>query len=90
LKKDNIFISQCGSHLPLQKATISVFDVNGILELGAGFSSTPYFYSLPIKSVSVETNKDYIAEIKDFINFDEKIYINSATMMLKTSLLQEE
>jgi hypothetical protein len=52
-----------GTHLPVLKAVVEVFQPRGVLELGAGKFSTPLFYRHVKKVITVETDETWIHEV---------------------------
>jgi hypothetical protein len=52
-----------GTHLPVLKSIVEVFQPRGVLELGAGKFSTPLFYHQVEKVVTVETDHKWIQEV---------------------------
>jgi hypothetical protein len=52
-----------GTHLPVLKSIVEVFQPRGVLELGAGKFSTPLFYHHVKKVVTVETDEKWIQEV---------------------------
>lgn len=52
-----------GTHLPVLKAIIDVFQPRGVLELGAGRFSTPLFYHQMKTVVTVESDAKWIEEV---------------------------
>lgn len=52
-----------GSHIPLNKALLQTFPITGVLELGAGFNSTPLFFDKLNYVVSIESDKEWITNL---------------------------
>lgn len=53
-----------GSHIPLNKSLLEIFDVSGVVELGIGHYSTGTFIDSGVKKLlSIETDKSWIANI---------------------------
>lgn len=52
-----------GSHVPLNKAIMQTFPITGVLELGAGFNSTPVFFENAEHVVSIENDKGWIDKL---------------------------
>ena len=53
-----------GSHAPINRALMETFNVTGVMELGMGWNSTVVFNELAKYVVSVETDKQWINELK--------------------------
>lgn len=60
-----------GSHVPSNIAAIKSYQVTGIMEIGAGFFSTPVFFENCKKVVSIETDLDWVMKMKESIKEDE-------------------
>lgn len=56
-----------GTHQPVIKAVLEIFNPSGILELGAGLKSTPIFYKHNSNVVSIESDKDWYEKVKGSI-----------------------
>jgi hypothetical protein len=52
-----------GTHLPVLRSLVEVFHPRGVLELGAGKFSTPYFYHNVENVVSLENDPEWRAEV---------------------------
>jgi len=49
-----------GTHLPVNKAILKIFQPSGILELGAGKNSTPLFYNYGKQLISIESDIEWV------------------------------
>jgi hypothetical protein len=57
-------VDRYASHLPVLKAVCGLLKPKQVLELGAGFHSTRFFLSLPLKRlVSVERDEEWFDQI---------------------------
>ena len=56
-------IFRYGTHLPVLKSMLEVFQPRGILELGAGKVSTPLFHEYGKKLITIETNAQWVQEV---------------------------
>lgn len=61
---DNNQQARWGSHIPINKTLLAVFDITGVMELGMGLFSTPLFTSLSPRTVSVECDIEWINNLK--------------------------
>lgn len=59
-----------GSHVPLNNAILDTFDINGVIELGAGLFSTPQLFKNTAKAISVEQDQKWIDTIRNDIKED--------------------
>lgn len=48
-----------GSHMPVIKSVYEIFSPNGVLELGSGVHSTPYFIDKDVRFISLENDKGW-------------------------------
>ncbi len=53
-----------GTHLPVLRSLLDVFQPHGVLELGAGLHSTALFHRSVKELVSIETNEKWVAEMR--------------------------
>jgi hypothetical protein len=53
-----------GSHIPLNASVLKSFPITGVLELGAGFNSTPLFFKSTSHVVSVESDAAWIEKLR--------------------------
>lgn len=60
-----------GSHIPINKTILKTFNITGVLELGAGFHSTPFFFENCDYVVSVEQDREWIQKLRDEANLEE-------------------
>ena len=60
-----------GSHVPVNKSIMEFFDITGVMEIGAGYNSTPVFFKNAPYVVSIETDKEWVEKMKADIQEDE-------------------
>lgn len=60
-----------GSHIPVHEALMDTYDVQGILELGAGLHSTSFFFNNCEDVVSIETDEEWIAKLRESLKEDQ-------------------
>lgn len=60
-----------GSHIPINKTILRTFNITGVLELGAGFHSTPFFFENCDYVISVEQDKEWINKMRQEANLVE-------------------
>jgi hypothetical protein len=53
-----------GSHIPANTSILKSFPITGVLELGAGYNSTPLFFNECKTAVSIENDLDWINKLK--------------------------
>lgn len=53
-----------GSHVPINKTLLELFEVTGVMELGMGFFSTPMFVDSSPYTISIESDINWIANLK--------------------------
>jgi len=70
LHKRQRSIIRWGSHIPLHRAILKSFTINGILELGAGIYSTKEFFSSSKKVISIENDGEWIDRLRGYVNED--------------------
>jgi hypothetical protein len=56
-----------GTHVPVLKSILEVFQPTGILELGAGKVSTPLFHQCGSRLITVETNAQWVEEVRHLV-----------------------
>lgn len=61
-----------GSHIPAHKALIDTYDIQGILELGAGLHSTSFFFNNCDNVISIETDKSWVKKLRTELKEDER------------------
>lgn len=54
-----------GSHVPVNTSILKSFPITGVLELGAGFNSTPLFFDSCDNVISIENDLDWIGKLKE-------------------------
>lgn len=54
-----------GTHQPVIKSILEIFNPSGALELGTGLKSTPIFYKHEGKVVSIESDKEWYEKVKE-------------------------
>jgi hypothetical protein len=60
-----------GSHFPVLKAVLETFEVRGVIEIGSGLTSTPFFAQHGAVT-SLETNSKWITSVEEALaKFDE-------------------
>lgn len=60
-----------GSHFPVLKAVLETFEVQGVVEIGSGLTSTPFFAQHGAVT-SLETNSKWITSVEEALaKFDE-------------------
>ena len=85
-----------GSHVPVNRALLETYDVFGVIEFGMGYHSTPLFYNSAKKLLCVETDKNWIEEIRPDIQPREGFQIlhhdisPSAVNTRRKTLTEEE
>jgi hypothetical protein len=72
LSKDLERIVRWGSHVALHRAILNTFPIKGILELGAGLYSTKEFFNRDVKVVSIESDNNWIRQLRPLLSVDEK------------------
>ncbi len=63
-------IARWGSHVPLHRAILKSFTIDGILELGAGIYSTKEFFSSSKRVISIENDGGWIDRLRDHVDED--------------------
>lgn len=61
-----------GSHIPVHEALIDTYDVKGVLELGAGYHSTSFFFANCEDVVSIETDSVWIDKLRENLKESDK------------------
>ena len=61
-----------GSHIPVHEALIDTYEVKGVLELGAGFHSTSFFFENCDYVTSIETDAEWVDKLRASLKEDEK------------------
>lgn len=54
-----------GSHVPANTSILKSFPITGVLELGAGYNSTPLFFNECETVISIENDLDWINKLKE-------------------------
>lgn len=68
-----------GSHIPVNNSVISALPITGVMELGAGFNSTPIFFKSLENVVSIEADAKWIATLQSeagLVNTDTQLLIH--------------
>lgn len=63
LSATNLKTLRWSSHIPINKAVLKSFQINGVLELGAGNNSTRMFLENGVEFISIESDKDWIESL---------------------------
>jgi len=85
-----------GSHVPINKTIIEFFKVTGVMELGAGYNSTPMFFQHSPYTVSIETDKEWVDKMKADLTEDEnrklihQTTLNPATRATRRHMVSQE
>jgi hypothetical protein len=64
MKPEDLKKLRWGSHIPTNTSVLKTFPITGVLELGAGFNSTPLFFENCENVISIENNLDWINNLK--------------------------
>jgi hypothetical protein len=64
-------INRWGSHVPINMSILKTFDIRGVLELGIGLNSTPFFFKYAPYVLAVETDLQWIERMRKSLTEDD-------------------